>query len=221
MKKVLVIAVHPDDETLGAGGTILKHLSNGDEVHWLIVTSAHSYPGITKERLSKIDEVIEKVEKAYSFTKVHKLNLPTTQLDNLPKGEIVDHISKVVKEVEPEVMYLPFMNDVHSDHRVVFDAAWSCTKSFRNPTLRKVLMMEALSETEFSNPVDDIFNPNVFSDITDFHEKKLEILKHYESEIGEHPFPRSLESVTALARFRGSTSGCSYAESFMLLKEIN
>ena len=83
-------------------------------------------------------------------------------------------------------------------------------------------MMETLSETEFApSPKEDSFIPNMFVDITDFIERKIEIMKIYKSEIGACPFPRSERNVRALATFRGATAGCEYGESFMILKEIN
>ena len=136
-------------------------------------------------------------------------------------SELIGKISKVFKDIEPNIIYLPFKGDVHSDHRKMFDASYSCTKSFRYPFINRVLMMEILSETEFSPSVpDSTFIPNVFNDITNFIEKKIEIMKIYNGETGEHPFPRSERSIRALASLRGAASGCEYAESFMLLKEI-
>ena len=52
-------------------------------------------------------------------------------------------------------------------------------------------------------------------------DKKIEAIKVYKSEIGNHPFPRSEKNIRALATYRGATSSCDYAESFMLLKEIS
>ena len=82
-------------------------------------------------------------------------------------------------------------------------------------------MMEILSETEFAPGVkEDAFTPNSFVDISNYIDKKIEIMKIFKSEIGEHPFPRSERNLRALATLRGATCGCEYAESFMLLKEI-
>jgi len=123
--------------------------------------------------------------------------------------------------VEPSIVYLPFKSDIHSDHRVAFEAAFSCTKSFRYPTIQKTLMMETISESEFSPSLkEDAFIPNYFVDITDYMDQKIKIISNYASELDSHPFPRSLKNVAALATFRGATAGCSYAESFMLLKGL-
>lgn len=215
--KVLVVAVHPDDETLGCGGTLLKHKANKDEAHWLICTTIdknHNYYDI---REKEIDEV----SKLYNFNSVHNLRLKTMRLDEYSMSELVGKISKIINEIKPNIIYLPFKGDVHSDHRKIFEASYSCTKSFRYPFIKKIYMMETLSETEFAPSVsEDNFIPNVFVDISSFFEKKLKIMKVFKSEIAEHPFPRSEKNLRALATLRGATCGCEYAESFVLLKEI-
>ena len=215
--KILVIAVHPDDETLGCGGTLLKHKANGDEIHWLICTTidkSHSYYKIREEE-------IEKVSKLYNFDSIHNLRLKTMQVDEYSISELINKVSKVINEIKPNTIYLPFKGDVHSDHRKIFEASYSCTKSFRYPFIKKIYMVETLSETEFApSTKEDSFIPNVFVDISEYFEKKIEIMKVFESEIAPHPFPRSERNLRALATFRGATCGCEYAESLMLLKEI-
>lgn len=214
MSKVLVVAVHPDDETLGCGGTLLKHRAQNDDIVWLICTS-------TPEKSDKRQKEIKTVAELVNFTKTIQLELPTTRVDTYPMSELINKIATIINEEKPHTIYLPFKSDVHSDHRKIFEAAYSCTKSFRYPFIKKVLMMETLSETEFApSTKEDCFVPNVFVDISDYFKKKCEILRVYQSELGQHPFPRSERNVTALATLRGATAGCEYAESFVLLKEI-
>jgi LmbE family N-acetylglucosaminyl deacetylase len=137
-------------------------------------------------------------------------------------SELIGKISKVINDVKPNIIYLPFKGDVHSDHRKIFEAAYSCTKSFRYPFIKKIYMIETLSETEFApSTKEDSFIPNIFVNISEYMDKKIEIMKVFESEIAEHPFPRSERNLKALATLRGATAGCEYAESFMLLKEIS
>ena len=135
---------------------------------------------------------------------------------------LVPEISKIFSEVEPEIIYTLNRSDAHSDHRVLFDAVAACTKSFRYPYIKQVLMYECISETEFA-PIlaEKAFLPNYFVDITDFLDTKLDIMKIFESELGEHPFPRSLDNIKALAHFRGASVGVKYAEAFQLLKYID
>jgi len=218
---ILVVAPHPDDETLGCGGTLLRHKSNGDDISWLIATDISEESGYTEQEIKQRNDEIKKVSTFYGFDVVKYLNLETTKVDQYSLNDIVSRISKVINDIQPNILYLPFKYDVHSDHRVLFDACYSCTKNFRYPSIRKIYMYETLSETEFAPSLsNNYFVPNVFVDVMEFFHKKMEIVKVYSSELGEFPFPRSIESIEALARFRGSTAGCEYAESFMLLKEI-
>ena len=222
MNKILVIAVHPDDESLSCGGTLLKHKAGGDALYWLIVTSMKEECGFEKGAVEARRKEIEKVSSMYGFDEVYDLDFPTMQLDVIPFNKLIGSISDVFGEVEPNIVYLPFKGDVHTDHQVAFRAAYSCTKSFRYPSIKKIAMAETLSETEFAIGIkEDSFIPNMFVDITDFIERKIEIINIYKNEIGSHPFPRSERNIRALATFRGATAGCEYAEGFMILKEIN
>ena len=219
--KIIVIASHPDDETLGCGGTLLKQKNNGNAIYWLIVTSMKIQGGFTKEIIQQRKKEIEIISSMYGFEEIYNLDFSTMQLDKIPFIKLIESISNVFRQVKPDMVFLPFKGDVHTDHQVVFKAAYSCTKNFRYPSIRKILMMETMSETEFSPSLrEDSFIPNMFVDITDFIERKIEIMNIYKSEFSDHPFPRSEKNIRALATFRGATAGCEYAESFMILKEI-
>ena len=221
MRSLLVVAPHPDDESLGCGGTLLRARASGAEVHWLIVTAMTADGGFSDEQITTRSNEIDRVAEAYDFASVHQLGLPTTMLDTLPLGEITGAISNVVRDVAPSDVLLPFRNDIHSDHTVVFDAAASATKSFRAPSVRSVLMYETLSETDFVvRPEAGAFSPQVFLSVEDHLEKKLEILDIYTSEMHPFPFPRSTEAVRALAMLRGAQSGARAAEAFMLVKAV-
>ena len=148
------------------------------------------------------------------------LELPTQLLHTLDLRDIIQKISIVFKRIQPNIVYTMYSNDVHSDHRVAFDAIYSCTKSFRYPFIERVYMMETLSETEFAPAISAAsFVPNVYVDITPYVDRKLEIMSMYETEVMQEPYPRSLSSIKALARVRGSRAGVMYAEAFMLLYE--
>ncbi|MBI2463478.1 PIG-L family deacetylase [Candidatus Peregrinibacteria bacterium] len=218
--KVVVVAPHPDDETLGCGGTLLKHRDQGDEINWLIMTYLAEESGYSAAQRTKRNQEIKAVKKAYQFHEVVELNLATTKLDIMPTRDLTLKIREVFEKLQPEVVYLPFPNDGHSDHLKTFSVIYNCAKTFRFPFVKKILAMETISETEFAPQNNAVFSPNFFVDITKYIDKKLEIMRKYESEIGERPMPRSLENIRALATYRGSTANCMYAESFMILKEI-
>jgi LmbE family N-acetylglucosaminyl deacetylase len=221
MKKILVISAHPDDETLGAGGTLLKHKKQGDELYWLVVTNVFEHQGFSKERIKSRQDEIRKVSAFYGFAKTFLLDYPTMTITSETLLDMIPKISNVFKVVEPEVIYTLNRSDAHSDHRYLSDAVMACTKSFRYPYLKKVLMYECISETEFAPAFPEkVFIPNYFVDITEYIESKLEIMRIYESELGQPPFPRSEENIRALARFRGSSVGCHFAEAFQVVKII-
>jgi LmbE family N-acetylglucosaminyl deacetylase len=221
MKKVLIVSAHPDDEVIGAGGTLLRHKGAGDELYWLIVTNVFADQGFSRERISSRQAEIEKVAERIGFKKTFKLEHPTMTLSSETLITMVPQIADVFKEVKPEIIYCLNRSDAHSDHRVVFDAIMACTKSFRHPYIKRVFMYECISETEFAPALaEKVFIPNYFVDISDYLETKLEIVKIYSSEIGEHPFPRSLDNIKALAHLRGATAGVKYAEAFQLIKWI-
>ena len=222
MRKVLFVAPHPDDETLGCGGTILRHKAEGDNVCWLIVTGISEAMGFTPEKVSLREKEIKTVAGLYHVDSLHNLRLPTTRLDDFPMAELIEKIGAVFQQIQPEIVYMPYRGDVHTDHKIVFDAVASCTKWFRYGSIKRILAYETLSETDFEiNPEFNGFRPNVFIDITPYLEKKLEIMRIYEGELGDFPFPRSEEAIRALASLRGAAAGCKAAEAFMLLKEIN
>lgn len=219
--RILIFSVHPDDETLGAGGTLLKHRNDGDDLFWVIVTAMKKEEGYSTRQIVSRSKEIKEVEKQYGFKKTFQLDFSPAKLDTVPLSILIDNFSKIITDIQPETVYLPFRGDVHSDHRVVFQAAISCTKQFRYPSITSILMMETLSETEYSfQAANDVFIPNYFVDITPHLEKKIEIMESYESELGVHPFPRSSENIKALATNRGASAGVNYAEAFMLIKRI-
>lgn len=221
MSRILVVAPHPDDETLGCGGTLLRHRNDDDEIHWMIMTRITESAGYSKESVESRKNEIADVAKTYGFSSVHQAKFETTTLDTIAKRELVEEISSVMNSVKPEIIYVPYRNDVHSDHKVIFDVVAACTKSFRFPFIRKVRAYETLSETEFGiTPESSGFRPNLWIDITEHLEKKIMIMKKYKGEMGKHPFPRSERNINALATIRGATAGVEAAEAFLSLKEI-
>jgi LmbE family N-acetylglucosaminyl deacetylase len=222
MKNVIVISAHPDDETLGVGGTMFKHVANGDNVYWLIVTNVFENQGFSNERVESRQEEIAEVAKSVGICKTFLLNYPTMTLSSSSLIKMVPEISSIFLEVQPEIIYTLNRSDAHSDHRVIFDAVLACTKSFRYPFIKQILMYECISETEFAPALaEKAFLPNYFVDITEFQSAKIKLMQIYKSELSEHPFPRSIANINALATFRGATVGVNYAEAFQIIKIID
>ena len=218
MSVVVAVAPHPDDETLGVGATLARHVSQGHDVHWLIVTSLN---GATQDAVLRRAVEIESVAALYRFAAVHQLGLPAARLDTVPLADIVSAVGAVFRGVEPDTVYLPFPGDAHSDHRIVFDAGAACTKWFRYPSIRRVLCYETLSETGFGlDPRTPGLSPTSYVDVTDHLATKLTALTLYAGEGGQHPFPRSCDAIRALATLRGAEAGCAAAEAFALVREV-
>ena len=218
---VLAIAPHPNDETLGCGGRLLRHRPRGDAIHWAIITRAMTEYGFTADVAKEQDAQVTKVRACYGFTSCRRMDYPPARLDTVDRAKLIGDICDYVREIQPTTLYLPFAHDAHSDHYHVFMAAMGCSKVFRYPSIRRVCCMEIPSETDFAPAhVQNAFTPTTFVDISMYIETKLEILKIYKNQIQPPPFPRSLEAVKALAAVRGSAAGMLHAEAFMLVKEI-
>lgn len=223
VKSTLVIAPHPDDELLGCGGTLLRRKSEGVTLGWVIMTKISEDYGWSTENVRERENEIEQVRKRLGIQPEHlfQLGFATTRLDTISMGDLIAKVSEVFQSFQPEEVLVPHQGDVHSDHRITFEAVAACTKWFRYPSVKRVLAYETLSETEFSLDPSQTFHPNVFVDISDYFGQKLELLRIYGSELREAPFPRSEKAVGALAQFRGCNSGFEYAEGFELLREIS
>lgn len=217
--KTIVIAPHPDDEVLGVGGTLLRRKAEGAKVAWLIVTAISVQSGWIEEKVKQRADEIKRITELFGFDEVFTLNFPTTQLDRVSMSDLVTGISEAFRSFQPEEVFVPHPSDVHTEHRVVFDAAASCTKWFRRPSVKRVLAYETLSETDFGLSTVQGFRPNVFVNIEAFLGDKLRAMDIYASELGAFPFPRSHEAIRALATLRGAASGFKAAEAFELLQQ--
>ena len=217
--KILAIAPHPDDETLGCGGALFRHKAEGDDIYWLIITGISQEGGWQEKVVKKRDNEINEVAEKYGFSDVFNLRLPTTKMDTLPVSDLIGEISNVYKKVEPDIIYMPFSNDVHTDHQLIAKALQSTFKWFRFPHIKKVYMYETPSETEFNFVENRVFSPNVFVKISQYIDNKIETMKIYDGEMGEFPFPRSEKTIRSLATLRGSQSGFESAEAFELVYE--
>ncbi len=221
--KILVISTHPDDETLGCGGTLLKHSAAGDELFWLVVTSAWS-PRWPAEIIERKSAEVEIVSARYGMQKVFRLGFPAAGMDGISEGDLIDAVRKVVEEVRPKTVYTIHCGDVHSDHRAVFDAVMAVIKPFYMKALgvQRILSFETLSSTEAAPPgVRPSFVPQVYSDISAYLEEKVAVMGLFSSELHKDPSPRGPAAIKALARYRGATISVEYAEAFMLIREVD
>ena len=211
--KVLVFAPHNDDEVLGVGGTISKYAHAGHSVTVCEVTSGPKYK-MMQEEARKAHQILGVENSIF-------LNLPVVKLKTLEPAEINSAVAKVVNEVQPDIVFIPFIGDMHLDHREVTESVLVAVRPLSNSSVKTVYMYETLSETGWNIPNDErSFIPDTWIDITETIETKIEAMKCYRSQIKEYPNPRSPEAIKALAMYRGSTVSVAYAESFMLIRNI-
>lgn len=223
-KSVLFVAPHPDDESLGCGGTIAKYRTcSRDEIKifWLLVTEMKSEYGFSENQIKKRQKEIAEISALYNFDDVFSLGLQSSDLENVSKSQLIQQAAEIIDLVQATDIFLPFFGDAHSDHKIVFESFFSACKSFRRPSIKRILCYETLSETNFGiRHFGKEFVPNVYENIEKTFEKKLQALNIYKGEILEHPFPRSINAVRALAELRGSECKSKFAEAFFLIKEM-
>jgi LmbE family N-acetylglucosaminyl deacetylase len=216
----LVIAPHPDDEVLGLGGTISKKISNGEKFGVIYVTSMFSNKEWSKKKIDQRKREIKKVCTLFKFNFVSSLNFPSAQLDQVSRKEIIEKIDIIIKKYKPDTVYIPYANDAHSDHKIVFESASACSKTFRNSFVKKWLCYEVLSETE--QGLNNDFAPNYYVSLSKKHiNQKILAMQAYKSEMGKFPFPRSKESILSLAKYRGTSINSEFAEAFVIKKFLD
>jgi LmbE family N-acetylglucosaminyl deacetylase len=217
-KRMTVIAPHPDDETLGAGGAIARFAAEGVEVSVLIV-SGHLPPLYRPEVFETTRREAELALAMLGAARWHFLEIPATKVHETPVAELNGQIGRFVRDTGPDVVLLPFP-DRHIDHRVIFDASVVACRPVHAAAPRMVLAYETLSETHWNAPgIEPAFGPELFVDTSEYMQLKEAALRCYESQVSEAP-SRSIDACRALARFRGSQNGCEYAEAFKVIRIV-
>jgi N-acetylglucosamine malate deacetylase 1 len=221
-KQVLVVAAHPDDEVLGCGGTLSRHISSGDAVSVLIiaegVTSRKLEEEINNEKLNELNEASKKSAKTLGIYDLNYLGYPDNKLDSIIFLDVVKSIEFYINKIKPDIVYTHFDNDLNIDHKITSDAVLTACRPINDCSVKTIYAYETLSSTEWYNTSTNNFKPNHFVDISDHLETKLNALKAYEQEMRSFPHPRSYKSIKALAEYRGSTVGYMAAEAFMLIR---
>lgn len=214
--KVLVFAPHNDDEVLGAGGTIARHVTNGASVYICEVTAS-----LVEERKKLLQGEAASAHRILGVSDTCFLDFTVVELPHEGIRKFTGAVNAVVQRIAPEVVYLPFYGDMHTDHAAVANAVMVAVRPLAAPFVKSVYMYETLSETGWNFPTaDKTFIPNVFVDITSYFDQKVSAMNAYRSQIKEYPHPRSIKAMCALAEYRGSMIGVPMAEAFMCVREV-
>jgi LmbE family N-acetylglucosaminyl deacetylase len=225
MKKILIVAAHPDDEILGCGGTISRLVKEGAKAYTLIlgegITSRDKKRNRDKreKEIQKLKQQIKKANEMIDVSKVFTFDLPDNRFDSISLLDIVKKIEEIKKQVKPDVVFTHFRNDLNIDHKKTYEAVITATRPMKDETVKTIYSFEVLSSTEWNYPT--TFSPNVFFDISDTIDNKIQAMKCYKNELRNFPHPRSIETIKSNAQTWGSKIGCKYAEAFELVRSIN
>ena len=219
---ILVVAAHSDDEALGCGGTVAKHISDGDKVTVVYMTD-----GVSSRTSNNCGESGERVCASHQAMKVlgvidvRQFGFPDNKMDSVPLLEVTQAIESVIIDISPAIVYTHFAHDLNVDHRVTHNAVMTACRPQTWSSVKKILSFEVLSSTEWNSPSQPTFKPQYIIDISKYWGKKLEALKCYQEEMREFPHSRSYKCVEALAVLRGSTNGLEKAEAFFVERIID
>jgi len=220
MNTVLVVVAHPDDEVLGCGGVIAKHIVQGDSVHILFMTD-----GVASRNESK-NNAVERLAAAQDAAQILGINsfvnadFPDNKMDSIPLLDVVKEIEDQITQLQPEIIYTHHIGDLNIDHQVTHKAVMTACRPQPDFCVKEIYAFEVLSSTEWNTPGVEVFSPNVFIDITDYIDIKKQALEVYSKEMRQPPHSRSIDNVLRLNTFRGNSVGMKYAEAFMILRVI-
>jgi LmbE family N-acetylglucosaminyl deacetylase len=197
---ILAVGAHPDDIELGAGGTIARHVIEGDSVYFLVLTYGEKGGGIKEIRKS---EALESA-KILNVKSVIFAEIPDTRVTDGP--ETISKIEEVIKEIKPDRVYTHSPKDFHQDHRNAALATFSAARR----------VSEILSyESPFTQPS---FTPQLYVEITNTINLKIQALKKFHSQYNKVYL--KIDAIKGLAKFRGHQAGVKYAEAFEVLRMI-
>jgi LmbE family N-acetylglucosaminyl deacetylase len=225
--RVLVVAAHPDDEVLGCGGVLARHVANGDRVNVLLVADGEG-SRLTAAAVDVADTQYEMRRHAarqaatiLGTCEPKFLNLPDQRLDTIALLDLTREIERELFANEPQIVYTHHFGDLNEDHRRVAQAVLTACRPLPGARLRRLMTFEVLSSTEWGVGVaPSPFQPTCFVDISAYLEIKMKALKAYDAEMRAFPHPRCYEMIRALAELRGATVGVTAAEAFQLIRDV-
>ncbi|GGE72091.1 PIG-L deacetylase family protein [Priestia taiwanensis] len=214
-ERVLVIGAHPDDELLGAGGTLRRLVEEGHEVVSVITALGR------KEEVHHMQKFSERANKVIGINEVIFLKHANLELELIPLHELTKEIEELIETYKPSKIFTHHYGDLNSDHLVTFQAVLTATRPLPGRDPIELITFETVSSSEWNVATPEkVFKPNYFVNVTNQMDKKIEALKHYEVEMRDFPHPRSYEGVRHLGNVRGMTIGVPYAEAFEIVRRI-
>ena len=220
-KTVLIVAAHADDEVLGCGGTIARHVAEGDSVYLVLMADGvNSRTGASEAEIELRLSAVERAQKILGVTEVHHLGFPDNRMDSIPLLDIVQALEPVVQRIAPSVIYTHHHGDLNIDHCRTQEAVMTACRPQPGCSVKEIYGFEVLSSTEWATPQTEPFTPSLYVDITAQLPSKLGALEAYEDEMRATPHSRSVEHAEVLARHRGYSIGVQVAEAFVVYRMI-
>ncbi|MAC83417.1 MAG: GlcNAc-PI de-N-acetylase [Arcobacter sp.] len=218
MKKILIVAAHPDDEVLGCFGTVARLIKEGYEAYTLILgegkTSRDEYRIVEnkKDEIEVLNTEIQNANDIIGIKKVFVESFPDNRFDSVDLLDIIKVISKVKNEIKPDIIFTHYEHDLNIDHQITYKAVVTATRPMEDECVKEIYSFEILSSTEWNYPLS--FSPDTFFNIKETLDLKIEAMKEYTSELCKYPHPRSLEGIELNARYRGIRVGKKFVEAF-------
>lgn len=225
--KVVVVAAHPDDEVLGCGGTIARHVADGDQVTTIIVAEGSTSRQASRDRQSDADSLSVLKQAAcranakLGVDDVRFLEFPDNRLDEVSRLDLVKALESELSDLRPDCVYTHSAADLNIDHQLIHEAVLTACRPIPGQVTKTILCFEVASSTEWRGAGGAApFVPNWFVDISAHLEAKASALQEYAAEMRPWPHARSLESLDALAKWRGASIGVGAAEAFQLARYL-
>ena len=226
-QRVLVVAAHPDDEILGLGGTLARHVDDGDEVRTLILAEGATSRDDVRDadgRRDELDELVlaaKRAADALGIAAPEMLGLPDNRMDSMTLLDVIKPIEQLVRSYKPQIVYTHHGGDLNVDHQMAHQAVITACRPLPGSSVEAIYAFETVSSTEWATEsTGDTFRPNRFVGIGAQLDRKLAALEAYASEMAPFPHARSMGGVRALAALRGASVGVEAAEAFMVLREV-
>ncbi len=220
-KVVLIVAAHSDDEAIGCGGTIARHVAEGDLVHAVFLADGvSSRKGTGGSELKKRLTATEQARQILGISSTTFLGLPDNRLDSLPLLQVIQPLEKIISNIKPQIIYTHHYGDLNVDHCIAHQAVMTACRPVPESTVREIYAFEVMSSTEWNSVGLAPFLPNYYVDITKYLTTKIDALQAYMLEMRSGPHSRSIEHLEFLGRHHGSCVGVGVAEAFMLMRFV-
>ena len=216
---VLIVAAHPDDEVLGCGGTIAKHVEEKYTVTIIFICDGETSRSKKIQNLKARNESAEKVSELLGCQKPIFFNFPDNKLDSIIFLEIVQKLESYIIKIKPNIIYTHHYNDLNIDHQLTCKSLITACRPLPKSFVKSIYLFEIPSSTEWSIS-NDKFSPNKFIDITSYKSKKDKALDLYKEEMRDFPHPRSKKAISAIENLRGVISNVEFAEAFQIYRQI-